>query len=400
MNNADDFDVIVVGAGPAGSSTAIHLAKHDLQVLLIEQKKFPRSKLCGEFISPECIHHFERLGVAAEMQSSQPAAITETVFYSGSGKRVVVPSSWFGGPVALGLSRAEMDDNLLRRARMLGVHVLEETSVAGLIQDDAHVTGVTVKTGNVERECRARIIVDATGRSRAVIRRVRHLDQRANKPKLVAFKVHLEGSRATRSACEIYSYPSGYGGISTIENGLSNLCFIIKATEVIRAHSDPARVLQQNVMLNRRAAFTLAGARPVSEWLGVALESFGRQSPSPVPGLIAVGDSASFIDPFTGSGMLMALESGELAAQSIVRQRNKLNERAGIRLLCQMYEQQYRLTFDGRLRICSLLRRVAFNPVLAQFTISLCGLSDQFRSRLARSTRSKLDHYPAARGPA
>ena len=58
------FDVIIAGAGPAGSSAAIHLARQGVRVLLIEQKKFPRAKLCGEFISPECQKHFENLGVA------------------------------------------------------------------------------------------------------------------------------------------------------------------------------------------------------------------------------------------------------------------------------------------------------------------------------------------------
>jgi flavin-dependent dehydrogenase len=128
------YDVIVVGGGPAGSSTAIHLAQRGISVLLIEQKRFPRAKLCGEFISPECADHFEKLGVAASMQASEPAEITQTVFYSRRTKRIVVPSWWFGGSFALGLSRAEMDNNLLRRAKDLGVNVLEETSVTELIE--------------------------------------------------------------------------------------------------------------------------------------------------------------------------------------------------------------------------------------------------------------------------
>ncbi|HEX5889449.1 MAG TPA: FAD-dependent oxidoreductase, partial [Pyrinomonadaceae bacterium] len=112
----DQYDVIIAGAGPAGSSAAIHLATRGLKVLLVEQKKFPRPKLCGEFISPECEDHFEKLGVARSIICSDPAPISETVFYSSRGHQVTVPSNWFGGRMALGLSRAVMDEVLLRRA--------------------------------------------------------------------------------------------------------------------------------------------------------------------------------------------------------------------------------------------------------------------------------------------
>ena len=124
-----DFDVIIAGAGPAGSSAAIHLACSGFQVLLVEQKKFPRPKLCGEFISPECAQHFQKLGVADEMNCSAPSLISETVFYSRRGQHVTIPSNWFGGPSALGLSRAVMDDVLLRRAQNCGVNVIEGATI-------------------------------------------------------------------------------------------------------------------------------------------------------------------------------------------------------------------------------------------------------------------------------
>src|SRR6266705_3565605 len=127
MVNSHNYDVIIAGGGPAGASAAIHLAMHGACVLLAEQKKFPRAKLCGEFISPECALHFERLGVVDQIFSARPARLTETVFYSRRGKSVSVPSAWFGANgVALGLSRAEMDARLLRRAGDAGAHVLED----------------------------------------------------------------------------------------------------------------------------------------------------------------------------------------------------------------------------------------------------------------------------------
>src|ERR1700740_507899 len=127
MTSSSHYDVIIAGGGPAGASAAIHLATRGARVLLVEQKKFPRPKLCGEFISPECARHFERLGVADEMFAAKPSQLTTTVFYARSAKTVRVPSSWFQtGAVALGLSGAERDARLLRRAADAGADVLEE----------------------------------------------------------------------------------------------------------------------------------------------------------------------------------------------------------------------------------------------------------------------------------
>ena len=386
MNNSTNkYDVIVAGGGPAGSSTAIHLANSGLKVLLIEQKSFPRAKLCGEFISPECIAHFEKLGVALAMVSSQPAQIVETVFYSCRGHKIVVPSRWFGG-AALGLSRAVMDHHLLQRAKVLGVNVLENATVSAVVEDELGARGVIVKSSKGEIEYWASVIVDATGRARTLSRKVTPVHTK--RPKLVAFKSHLIGTRADLAACEIYSYPGGYGGLSTVENGRSNLCFIVEASRVRRAKSDPGALIKDNLMLNQRAAFTLERATVETEWLSVALENFGRQRPSPATGLLAIGDSAAFIDPFTGSGMLMAFESGQLVADEIVRHRDKLNQPNGIAHLCESYTRAYRRTFDARLRLCSLLRKVAFRPPLAQLAISTFSYSDKFRGWLARATRS------------
>lgn len=383
------YDVIIAGGGPAGSSAAIHLASRDFSVLLVEKSTFPRPKLCGEFISPECVQHFEKLGVASQMQLSHPALINETVFFSRRGRKTVVPSSWFGGAAALGLSRATMDDNLLNRARAVGVDVLDGATVTKVLADKDGACGVGVKNRNGDFEYEAQIVVDATGRARSLARKVE--TRNSQKARLVAFKAHLENTNAPLTACEIYSYPGGYGGISTVEKGLSNVCFIINAAYVREASSDPETVLRRNVMLNPRAAHTLRDAHVCTEWLSVAIESFGRYRPSPIRGLLAIGDAASFIDPFTGSGMLMALESGDLVAQTIVRHEHKLEHRVdAVEQLCSDYSIAYRKKFDSRLRICSMLRRVAFQPLLAQLTISVCASSDRVSSWLARATRSSL----------
>jgi flavin-dependent dehydrogenase len=377
----NDFDVIIAGAGPAGSSAAIHLARGCRRVLLVEQKKFPRAKLCGEFISPECRRHFETLGVAGAMTNSDPASITETVFYSARGHHVTIPSSWFGGPAALGLSRAVMDDVLLKRARECGVEVIEGATITEPILDHNIVRGVKFKINGDEHQHTAPLTIDATGRARILTRKL-HAGETRSKAKLIAFKVHLRNTRVAPGACEIYFYRDGYGGLSSVEGDISNLCFITSAEQVKRYHSNPDLVMRELVMKNQRAAHTLAHAQPESEWLSASWERFGRQQPSPAKGLLAIGDSAAFIDPFTGSGMLMAFESGELAADVIIRNRNAVEAD---------YTAAYLRKFDSRLRISGWLRRAAFKPRLAGIGIALCGASKHFRSRIVRATRSSFN---------
>ncbi|HET7286740.1 MAG TPA: NAD(P)/FAD-dependent oxidoreductase, partial [Pyrinomonadaceae bacterium] len=234
MDHTHTFDVIIAGAGPAGTSAAIHLARERLRVLLIEQKKFPRAKLCGEFISPECQKHFDTLGVADAIATSAPSALTETIFYSTRGHNVSIPSSWFGGTAALGLSRAAMDDVLLRRAQACGVNVIEGATITDLIQNEKTVRGIRLK----ETEYFAPLTIDATGRARILTKKL-NAGEPKSKATLIAFKAHLRNTRVAPNACEIYFYPDGYGGLSTIEGDVSNLCFIISAEQVKRHHSDP-----------------------------------------------------------------------------------------------------------------------------------------------------------------
>jgi flavin-dependent dehydrogenase len=387
MSAKSNYDVIIAGGGPAGASAAIHLAMRGARVLLVEQKKFPRPKLCGEFISPECALHFERLKVDAEMSAAQPSQLRTTVFYSRNGRNVRVPSSWFEtNAVALGLSRAEMDERLLRRAARAGVDVSEDTQAVNLITEQQTVCGLTVKQNGRESAYRAAVVMDATGRNRALTRKLQPQRARHERRPMVAFKAHFENSQIEPAACEIYFYRGGYGGLSSIEGGLSNLCFIASARDVRASGADADRVMRNVVCQNKRAALTLEHARLHSPWLAVSLEGFGRGSLAPMNGLVAIGDAASFIDPFTGSGMLMALESGELAALTIAesldhRQLSNLNE------LRTVYSSRYHKMFDSRLRLSALLRRAAFVPGFAGAAIALCGTSDLVRRKLARATR-------------
>jgi flavin-dependent dehydrogenase len=204
---------------------------------------------------------------------------------------------------------------------------------------------------------------------------------------LIAFKTHLAAATGADGHCEIYSYRGGYGGLSRVENGLSNLCFIAASSDVRACANDPERVMHEVLMKNPRAAQTLVNARVHSGWLAVALNGFGQGAIVPAAGLLSVGDAASFIDPFAGSGMLMALESGELAAQTIARHLVALRNGASFDAAASDYSVLYQQLFGVRLRVCALMRRAAFIPAFGETLIFALGASVRARRYLARSTR-------------
>ncbi len=387
---ADFYDVAVVGAGPAGSSAAIRLARAGLKVALLEQKQFPRQKLCGEFISPECLIHFEELGVLGDMSLAGSTDINRTVFYARNARSVTVLSEWLmPGSHALGLSRAEMDACLMAKASVEGADVFEQTQVTGLIVNDGVVRGVETKgTDRQPVSIEAKLTVDATGRAKVLARMIEKttsVGPTRQKAQYVAFKTHLEGGSVPEGDCEIYAYRGGYGGCNRVEKDLSNLCFIVTADTAKQFRGDTTEILRNVVFDNAQAARTLREVVVVDDWLAVPIESYGRGSLTPAAGLITIGDAAAFIDPFTGSGILLALESSKIAAKAIASHIGGPNTSFG--LMAAEYKSNYAAAFNRRLRICSMLRRAAFVPFLAELMINGLAVSETVTRRLAQSTR-------------
>ncbi len=386
--------ILVVGAGPAGASLAIRLAKENHDVTLIEREKFPRPKLCGEFISPECFRHFRELGVFNEMCEGGGDRIAETIFYAPNGKSVGIPTRWFdkNESGALSFSRAEMDFIMLEKAKSCGVEVLEETSVAGLLLEKGAVRGVGTRSKN-SGTILADLTIDATGRANILSKflkksrdgsgeqktEIRHPESKV-KNRLVGFKTHLKNVNLEKGRCEIYFFRGGYGGLSYVENNLANFCFLIEAEAVKQFNSDAGQIIENLVFQNERARETLANSEAVHDWLAVSVEGFGRKNLNPAKNLFAVGDAGAFIDPFTGSGMLMALESAEILARVI-------GESSASEQIGEKYAAAHARRFQKRLFVCSILRRAAFSPVFAKFFIDVLGIGKLPRKMLAQATR-------------
>ncbi len=375
----------IVGAGPAGASLAIRLAAANFSVTLIERERFPRHKLCGEFISPECMLHFEQLGVKQRMEDAGGRRITATVFHAMNGKSVTIPSEWFGGP-ALSLSRARMDEILLDKARTEGVKVVEGSSVVGLVTNNGIVQALKVRADGKMAAMEADIFIGATGRSRVLSKLIRREEKAADRaparPSLyVGYKAHLKGVDIAPNVCEMHSFPGGYGGLSPVEDGLTNHCFIVTSAKAREMKGSAEKLLFEAVFKNERARRSLAGASSIDDWLTVSVDGYGFCEPSNGVNVFSIGDSAAFIDPFTGSGMLMALESAQIFADHVVKSPCNLDQ------LAAEYSASHRRSFARRLQVSSLIRRSAFVPLVASFAVTAMRSSSQIRELIARSTR-------------
>ena len=306
------WDVVVVGAGPAGSATALRLAQAGAKVLLLDRARFPRDKPCSEYLSPESTRVLARLGpeVLAAVEKASPAHLR--------GMRVVAPS---GAGVtgrfetfSYALPRTRFDSILLEAARASGVEVREGVKVEELIYDDGAVAGVVAReTRNGKRETdRASVVVGADGLRSIVARRLGKVIRTA--PYRIAFTAHVAEVRDVRDLGEMHVGRPGYVGFGPIGGGVTTVALVVPVKEARRGE----RFFQE---LDRfpgiRGRFD--SRRIVRRVL--ATGPFARWSRRPVAkggGGLLVGDAADFFDPFTGQGIYSALRGAELAASAVL----------------------------------------------------------------------------------
>jgi flavin-dependent dehydrogenase len=236
----------------------------------------------------------------------------------------------------------------------------------------------------------APLIVDASGRNSRLM--VNREERRAGVrgSRLYGLKAHLANVEGINEQVELYFFPQGYGGLSLVEDHLVNLCFIASERTFRAAGGDPQKIVEQTVMRNALARQRLRGAEVVGKWHSVGPLAFGHRRLSQ-SGVLAVGDASGMIDPFTGTGIQIALRTGELAAQAITEAMSEGTAKHHISLFDRAlshYAEAYAREFGSRLKVAGWLRRVALSPAIAGPVASLLALSPGLTRRVLRATRS------------
>src|SRR5262249_26873246 len=176
--------------------------------------------------------------------------------------------------------------------------------------------------------------------------------------RLFGCKVHLRAVEELSGLGELFFFRDGYGGLSDVENGRTNLCFLTNEATLRETQGDREKMLDLTMRSNPAARRRLHAAVIDGEWLGTGPITYGRRRP--IPGVISIGDAGAFLDPFTGSGILLALNTGELAAEVIIQSFSE-----GIRdvdVIAKIYDRLYRARFSWRFMALALLRALAFSP--------------------------------------
>jgi len=354
------YDVVIVGAGPAGSATAIMLARRGHSVAILDKEKFPREKLCGDFINPSNWPTLRRLGVAEEVLAASRDRISEfrITSYLGAEARVPLPDSGAGAGYGVALRRSTLDAILLRRAKCDGAVIWDNCKFKTLhrCRDG---WSIVVENDQGPDEIVAQVVIGADGRNSKVAHDQglsRALPRRGD---AVGFQLHVKSSYDIAGKIEIHLFPGGYGGMAKIDHNLINFSFAVDRLSLENCGGLEA-LLSSRVQKNASLKELLRGG----ERIGPAHSTYPVYfSPRRCYSdrLLLVGDAARVSEPITGEGVYFALRSGVFAGDALhaAFQTGDLSSRT-----LQSYACACRAAFAVRRGLNALVRFMIYRPAL------------------------------------
>ncbi|MFG3085956.1 tryptophan 7-halogenase [Streptomyces parvulus] len=332
MHRDHEFDVVVVGGGPGGSTVSTLVAMQGYRVLLLEKEEFPRYQI-GESLLPSTVHGIcKLLGVEDELKKAAFMPKRGGTFRWGSNPEPWTfsfsVSSTFSGPTSLAyqVERMKFDQILLENARAKGVDVRERSSVADVVEEDGRVAGVVYRDADgVRHEVRSRFVVDASGNKSRIQSRIGGTRHYSDFFKNIALFGYFEGGKrlAAPNSGNILcaAFNSGWFWYIPLTDELTSVGAVLRREALDRVQGDREKALMGLIDECPLIAEYLSEARRVEDGpygevrvrkdYSYCQDTFWR------PGMVLVGDAACFIDPVFSSGVHLATYSGLLAARSI-----------------------------------------------------------------------------------
>ena len=392
--SATDADVLIAGAGPAGSAAAVHLARAGWRVIVVDRAAFPRDKPCSEYMSPEAVRLLDRLGVVPDLEAAGAVALEGTTVIGARGSRLTglfceaepLPFR----PAGLSLPRRILDARLVRAAREAGAEVRERTRVEALLHDRGAVAGALVRGPDGRHSpIRARLTIGADGLGSLVARR---LGKRHNAlPRRVAFVAHVSGVSGMGRTAEMHVGDAGYVGLNRIGTDLYNVALVVPQGRAAEARGDATRFFFA-ALDSFPGVRGRVDARRLEREVLVTGPFASRAGRVTAAGALLVGDAADFFDPFTGQGIYSALRGAEMAADTACG----ALERPGIlpAEALASYRHLRRRAFAGKWAVERLIGYGMFLPALFDHVVGRLGRHPEMAHTLIGVTG---DFVPAGR---
>jgi geranylgeranyl reductase family protein len=343
-------EVLVVGAGPAGSVAALLLARAGVKVRLLERGTFPRDKLCGDTLNPGAMALLEKWGLHRAVRTGALHVSGMTVTGPGG---AMVAADYKGGLTGAALTRRALDAMLADAAVAAGAHLETGVTVtAPLVDDKGRVVGVRTSDRG-EPRWPAPLVIAADGRASrlgAALGLVRF----ARRPRRWAFGAYYEGVAGMSSRGEMHIRYDGYIGVAPVPGGLANICVVRESPRVNQRHVVAETIAADELLHDRFAHASMVS--PVSVLGPLAVEA----SAAGTAGLLLAGDAGGFVDPMTGDGLRFALRGAELAAEAALHELE-----TGVPQFGRLAADR-RSEFAGKWRVNRLLRSLVATPRAVQ----------------------------------
>ena len=345
----NSYDVIVVGAGPAGSVLGWELARQGVSVLLLEASRFPREKVCGDYIEPRGLRVLEAMGCLKQLDKGSPLPITHSATFVDSECHYRGRIPFYGSlkdlpPHGYIVPREQLDELLFQTAAKAGANVREESIVRRV---SARRNGIEVeaKCGASRNVFRGRLVVGADGVNSVVARSVNLL---ANDHRHIALsqRAYAEGLEGDIGEAVFYFerdlFP-GYGWMFPMRGGRVNLGVGILAESARRLNVKVPSLFKTFFEKLRRTHHRCQKLRLCGPPIGGIVKTYGGAGPNFFAGGLLIGDAGSFVDPMTGEGITPAIESALIAAPVI---KQALASGKFDADFLSLYEEEFRRYFD------------------------------------------------------
>jgi len=373
LKNITTFDVIIIGGGLAGLTSAIHLSKFNQRVLLIEKNSYPKHKVCGEYISNEVLPYLNSLGIDPIKEGAKKISKVQVSTTKGNLIKGVLPLGGFG------MSRYFLDSLLLKNARVNGVQVLKDSVDSILFKNGVF----TVQTKD-SKSFQSKITIGAFGKRSELDLKMNRKFIKKKSPYL-AVKLHVKGD-FPENLIALHNFKGGYCGVSKVENNSINLCYITEYHS-FKKHKNIKDFQEQVVFKNKHLKKIFEESTSVFE-KPLTISQISFETKNPVENhIIMCGDTAGMIHPLCGNGMGMAIASARLASERILQFLNgEIKTRESLE---KQYFKDWNKEFKTRLKTGHFIARLFRSETVSQIAYSILKIIPFLLPKMIQFTHGK-----------